>query len=168
MFCTCSGFSYSSAICRNDFMIYSSAHVAPGRFDHSASETQLLYFSHPRNVSQNVSLSGCIHCIPEGRGAYLILLFLSSVHGNTFLRGRLHYIKFSPSSERINTFSSHFPHAERVEVRIVRWVLVLGFFTFQSFDESVSVKGRMQYCPTLKQPHEEKAPCGGCPEEEWS
>lgn len=45
---------------------------------------------------------------------------------------------------------------------------MLVFFTFQSFDESVGVNGRMQYCPILKEPHEEMAPCGGCPEEEWS
>lgn len=79
MFCICSGFSYFSAICRNDFMIYSSAHIAPGRFGHGTSEMQLLSFSHPRNVTQNVSLSGRIHCIPEGRDAYLLRLFLSSV-----------------------------------------------------------------------------------------
>lgn len=44
----------------------------------------------------------------------------------------------------------------------------VGFFTFQSFDESVGVNGRMQYCPMLKQSHEEMSPCGGCPEEERS
>lgn len=85
VFCVYSGFFYSSAICRNDFLICSSAHVAPGRFDHSASEMQVLSFSHPRNMTQNVSLSGRIHCVPEGRDAYLLLLFLSSVHSKTFL-----------------------------------------------------------------------------------
>lgn len=87
MFCSCAGLPFSSAICRNDFLI---SFFSTGGFDHGAAEMQVCSFSHPRNVTQTVLLFGCNHCIPEGRDAYLLLLFLLCIEIFSFEEG---YIK---------------------------------------------------------------------------